>query len=334
MRSAAERISCRRLPREAASVFLHRPSRGALRVVTMLKRALSVLLCLTLLFAGAVPAYAEGEDDAAKAKEHFIQGQALYKEGKYREAIEELKRAYALKPAPGLLLNIAHTYRKIDDKATALDYYKRYLEFAPNAKNADQIKAIIAELEGKKPEAGGTATPAPVVAPPAELPASEEGDNPLAAVKRRTTEVKSSPYRVWKWVTLGVGVGLLGGGVATAVIAKQKQDSLEKAASDSTTLGGCTVMANPCPPAAIRPASSFDMYRSLESDGKTMATASGVLFGIGGAVLATSVILFILDARSSKVEEEPKKKTTSSNTSWELHPVLGGTMGLAGSVQF
>src|SRR3954454_12788212 len=96
----------------------------------MMKRLASVLVCVVFLGV-ATRASAQGADDAAKAKEHFKQGQSLYKEGKFREAIEELKRAYALKPIPALLLNIAQTYRKVGDNTTAIDYFKRYLEFAP-----------------------------------------------------------------------------------------------------------------------------------------------------------------------------------------------------------
>ena len=48
----------------------------------------------------------EEEDAAAK---HFANGRRLYGAGKYAEAIEELLKAYKLRPAPPILLNIGLT---------------------------------------------------------------------------------------------------------------------------------------------------------------------------------------------------------------------------------
>ena len=96
----------------------------------------SALVAVLLCIVPAV-AHAESSDEAeitAMAKEHYKLGLDAYKNGRYPEAIKELKKAYLLKRLPALLLNIGATYRKMGDADNAVYYYKKYLAEAPDAK--------------------------------------------------------------------------------------------------------------------------------------------------------------------------------------------------------
>src|SRR5947209_14230494 len=137
-----------------------------------------VVSALVAAFLCVTPAVARAEssDEAeitAMAKEHYKQGLDAYKNGKYPEAIKELKKAYLLKRLPALLLNIGATYRKMNDSENAVYYYKKYLAEAPDAKDRGEVEKTLAEIEHEKPGAGGgaqsaAAEPSP---PPSESPA-------------------------------------------------------------------------------------------------------------------------------------------------------------------
>ncbi len=55
------------------------------------------------------------------------EGDRLYKENKYREAAEALKKAYDLEPAGVLLYNIARAYDQAGELKIALDYYRQFV---------------------------------------------------------------------------------------------------------------------------------------------------------------------------------------------------------------
>jgi hypothetical protein len=131
-------------------------------------------LTLLLLAIGLVPApmaFAQdegsAEDEEEQAAKHFAQGRKLYAEGKYKEAIEALLKAYDLRPAPPILLNIARTYEKLGDKKNALKFYKEFLLKARNVDpNRPQVEAVVKTLErqvsgktGAVTSSDGTETP-------------------------------------------------------------------------------------------------------------------------------------------------------------------------------
>ncbi len=155
-------------------------------------------------------ARAESSDEAeitAMAKEHYKLGLDAYKNGKYPEAIKELKKAYLLKRLPALLLNIGATYRKMGDIDNSVYYYKKYLAEAPDAKDRGDVEKVLAELDKEKPGAGANASAAASEpAPPSESPA------PPAATEWKHNPVDAAPpdqpldIRVQMPVTKGVKV--------------------------------------------------------------------------------------------------------------------------------
>lgn len=64
-------------------------------------------------------------------KTHYDLAVALYQAQKYEEAIPEFKAAYDLDPRPGLLFNLAQSYRKAGHLREAIQYYDRYLTSDP-----------------------------------------------------------------------------------------------------------------------------------------------------------------------------------------------------------
>jgi tetratricopeptide (TPR) repeat protein len=120
--------------------------------------------------AEAPAAEGEGEeemDEEERAAKYFADGSKLYTEGKYQDAIGKLLKAYELRPAPPILLNIARTYEKLDNKKNALKFYKEFLLKARMVDpNRPMVEKVVAELDkevggstGAVTSAAGTSTP-------------------------------------------------------------------------------------------------------------------------------------------------------------------------------
>lgn len=88
---------------------------------------------LVLLLALLVPAVALGDegDPAVAAAERFEVGQRAFESGDYDQAVAAFEAAYALKPHPDLLINIATSYERIYQPDKARAYYQRFLHDAP-----------------------------------------------------------------------------------------------------------------------------------------------------------------------------------------------------------
>ena len=171
-------------------------------------RLLLLPLVLTLCLS-APRAFAQEESDGGseedKAAEHFAAGRKLYTQGKYKEAIEELLKAYELRPAPPILLNIGRTYEKVGDKPKALEFYKKFLLKARTVDpNRAQVEKLVKQLEqetgSKGPAAGGAAdTPAPTGG--AGSPAGE-GEAPAPTGKAQLIHTPVDNAKVRQPVTI------------------------------------------------------------------------------------------------------------------------------------
>lgn len=95
-------------------------------------------------------------DARLEARRHFRKGMSLIAQQQYESGIDELLAAYAIKPHPNVLFNIARAYADAGQLAEALDYYRRYL--ASNPPDSASVRATIARLEAAEREAEATAT--------------------------------------------------------------------------------------------------------------------------------------------------------------------------------
>ena len=82
-----------------------------------------------------------------QAREQFRQGRSLYEEGKFEEAAESFIKAYELSDRSELLFNIGQAYRKADNLSKAEEYFQKYLNKKPNAKNADSVVETVIQIQ-------------------------------------------------------------------------------------------------------------------------------------------------------------------------------------------
>ncbi len=79
-------------------------------------------------------------------------------------------------------------------------------------------------------------------------------------------------YDITKWTTLGVGLAGIGAAVALGILAAQKQDDYNDTWKTSRKIDS-----------------------SLKDEADSLAMGANIAYGVGGAILATSVTMFLID---------------------------------------
>src|ERR1043165_6674106 len=111
---------------------------------------------IALLIAG--PALADARADA---KRHFREGMSLIAAGPLERGIAELRQAYAIKPHPDVLYDIAKAYVDLGNIPEAISYFKQYVATDPEDKA--QVEKVMQRLS--QAVAGGGGHPPPAAAP-------------------------------------------------------------------------------------------------------------------------------------------------------------------------
>lgn len=157
-----------------------------------------IFACL-LVVAPDVRAESSDRELSEQAQSHYDRGQKAYRSGDYETAAEQLRKAYALTPAPMLLYNIS-----------LAEWRAGNLEEAA----ATATRAVRADLpEGVAIRNRGRLAAFEVLGTAREAVASGEVERSVAS-SGRPTETEADAGRAFG--TLGwIGVGLAGGGAAT-----------------------------------------------------------------------------------------------------------------------
>ena len=108
--------------------------------------ALLVILCATLLggsWLRSAHAAAPTEDEKARARAYYIEGEELFKKELYAAAIENFKKANDIIPHPVNLYNIARAHEKLGDGENCVKGYQEYLEAYKRKNNGKDPSDII-----------------------------------------------------------------------------------------------------------------------------------------------------------------------------------------------
>lgn len=233
------------------------------------------------------PAPAErelGPDE--RARELYLQGDRLYAEGNYDEAIVALKEAYDLSRRPALLFNIANAYERLGRYEEALLYLNQYAPSAPEHQRhivLKRIRALELRAEEKRQERPSAAPSAPGAASgraapestsPAEARLEAAPPSPLASPEADATKRQSLlGYAVGGAGLVAIGVGTVFGMSAS---------SLRSDAEGDCVNNGADVL---CPASA----------RDSLSDADSRALVADIAWGLGLAAVGVGVYL-VLDA--------------------------------------
>jgi hypothetical protein len=104
----------------------------------------------------ASPARAQSPDALKKAQASFDQAQSDYLQGKYDEAAKGFQEAYASRPFPQFLYNVAASFHMKGKKASdiesykkAVEFYRQYLKEEPTATDKPKVEKAIGVLEAE-----------------------------------------------------------------------------------------------------------------------------------------------------------------------------------------
>jgi outer membrane receptor protein involved in Fe transport len=107
-------------------------------------------VCAALLL--VLSANAALADARADAKRHFREGMSLIAAGQVERGIAELKQAYAIKPHPDVLYDIAKAYVDLGNIPEALSYFRQYVATDPVDK--EQVLGVMQRLQAAIGSAG------------------------------------------------------------------------------------------------------------------------------------------------------------------------------------
>ncbi|MCA9537119.1 MAG: tetratricopeptide repeat protein [Myxococcales bacterium] len=114
-----------------------------------------LLLLLALLTASlsgvAAPASAQAqtptEEQVARARTLFTEGQAAYDAGRFQEAVAKMREAYEITNSAELAFNVARVYERMSEYADAIRYFRIYLrQGQPSAEVRTDVERRIEAL--------------------------------------------------------------------------------------------------------------------------------------------------------------------------------------------
>jgi tetratricopeptide (TPR) repeat protein len=160
-----------------------------------MKALVVVLLSLACCFGGSARA-----DATAEARAHYRHGLSLFNEGQFDEARAEFEAGYSIQPLPLFLFNAAQSARRGNDRARALELYRRFVAADPDSSLRAEAEQYIADL--------GPFEPRPSASPP------EPAETRAPSVVRSYSQPPSPRGR---WARDATGGVLAGIGIAAAI---------------------------------------------------------------------------------------------------------------------
>jgi PEGA domain len=324
-----------------------------MRTRTALAAAAVALLAMTVGHPGA---RADDNGSTRDAAKHFQRGVGLYGEADYRAALVEFKRAYAIAPNAAVLYNIGETQYQLQDYASALTTFERFLaESGPGDGHRGEVDNDIEILRARVGHVGVVTIP-----PGADVSVDDQAvghtplDKPLLVSigHRKITASMQGRPAITRYVDVATDDNLAvtlqlpdagGGATATTKHDTDSTPSTHAATGDGghalqtigwITTGALAIGAIATGVVAAHESSVLQADRNtypqssatLQQDAHTTTTYSILADSLaGGAVLVGGITLISMLGGSST--SAPKRGSTG-----EVQVVLGPTSaGIAGS---
>ncbi len=295
-----------------------------------MRTRIAALLALTLTFAASAAEEAErpwakgvSKDSQAKAIALFKEGNGALKDSIFPSAVEKYREALKFWDHPAVHYNLALALVNLDKPIEVHDHLQAALKYGPAPLDDDKFQqaqrymALVdrqltkvqvstsvpgasVRLDGQQLFVGPGKWEGPVRAGQHTLTASKDGFLPdERALTFGGGDTQSFDMRVFReeelmeytrpfpaaipWATLGVGVAAAGTGLGLHLAAN---DNFKKYDAQIATCAGDS--PNGCAPGA---ANTQLHYRT---DATGMQTAGIAMYAVGGAAIATSIVLFVV----------------------------------------
>ena len=104
-------------------------------------------VCCPAVVLAQSPAASNSSSNVQRAREHFLKGVALYKDGSLDAAWAEFERAYELAPDSRLLYNLAQVQLERHDYVAAMERFRAYLAQAGSELTQERRAEVESELK-------------------------------------------------------------------------------------------------------------------------------------------------------------------------------------------
>ncbi len=94
-----------------------------------------------------LPLLVQAEGEKSTAVQAYKAGREHFKGKRFADAILEFNKAYRLDPNPVLVFNMARSFEELKEYRSAIEYYRKYLEMSPKAKDRIQVEESLRTLE-------------------------------------------------------------------------------------------------------------------------------------------------------------------------------------------
>lgn len=212
---------------------------------------------------------ASTEEQATRlAGETFDEGEQIFTEGLYRNAIERFECSYALRRHPNTLFNIARAAEELDDWALARSTYRNLIDRFPESEGVteaeERLQVVEARLEEESDQDSSTNQE--------NAPPDDQGvdDRPLDVPQEEPLNRMSGP-RIGAWASFGLGLALTITGAALYGTAWSIHNGI---------------------PETVESGQDPSQYQSDLDRGGAFEGAGWALLGTGLASLVVSVVLF------------------------------------------
>ena len=159
----------------------------------MTRRSFGVVVAALAVGGGAARAADEPAEDRALARQHFDQGEAHFKQGRFAEALVSYEAGYQAAPLPGFLIDIAQCHRMMGDLRKARAHYRKFLLVSPQSPRRKEVESLIQDLDRAI-----AAEPAP--------PATSTPTAPAVPTAEPTQPARPTATRWWLWTALASSV--------------------------------------------------------------------------------------------------------------------------------
>lgn len=236
----------------------------------------------------ACPEPVSPEQQLEFARDAFSRGEELFSERNYLEAANEFRCSYALVPHPNTAFNLAEALELGGNLRESIVAYQEFIENYPESEDRPEAESRIHRL--------GPLVPPEPDPPPDEQQDDQPDDQPDDPPTIERAEMHMTTGRHLAWATLTSGIVTTVLGAAFIGIASNRHDTyLEMLRTPANTL------------------SDLENYRN---QGQSIEISSYVLFGIGSALLLSSIVLF--STFDAKKPRDMEVSLTTSGTSFQI----------------
>jgi tetratricopeptide (TPR) repeat protein len=261
------------------------------------------ILTLAVLLGGLAwsgNALAQGKPDFAAARKHYVNAQQAEKTGDYDTAVAEYAAAYDITKDSKILYSVARAYEKGGNKDAAVVYYRRYVNEAKDAKDRDDVKKHIDELEpsatsppsnpppidkGKGNEMLPPTPPAHDTTPPATTVVVPTGPEGGIGDAPGLSDGGSRWQRNAGWASVGIAALAFTTGAVLGVSANSRAEDIQRLQDFRDPRGVPTRYTG----------NVKQDYEDALDEGQKMEKYSIVAFSVAGVAAVAAVVFFAVD---------------------------------------